>query len=148
MQLEYFATLKERQEVLNRAENDLLNSEKLKFQKIKSWRENVIPSYPGVYALYENKDNLLYIGETGNLKERMSDICRTVNHTFRRKLAHKMFGVTKTKSKAKFGDETESLFIRFIFRRKIALIVHQSKFWKNRNRNSFDNEIPKDSLKF
>lgn len=78
------------------------------------WRKEFVPDFPGVYALYEKVDSdyiLLYIGETGNLRERMSDICRTVNHTFRRQLGQERFFAVKTSKK--FTPEIETLLDTF-----------------------------------
>ena len=111
MKLTYIAELKDLNDIFNQAEKDLLFGEKLKFEKTKKWRDNSIPAFPGVYALFEGKDKLLYIGETGNLKERMCDICRTVNHTFRKQLGYKRYGGIK--SKQKFNPEIESLLDDF-----------------------------------
>ncbi|WP_339658170.1 GIY-YIG nuclease family protein [Flavobacterium frigidarium] len=92
-------------ERLKQAEIDLFSSEKLKFKKDKNWREISIPDKPGVYALYEDNHKLLYIGETGNLRARMNEINRTVNHSFRKELGFTRFeGV---KSKKKFDDNVE-----------------------------------------
>ncbi|MGC4100884.1 GIY-YIG nuclease family protein [Ferruginibacter sp.] len=85
--------------VLKTAEKDLLSKSRIKFELSSTWRNQHVPDYPGIYALFEGLDNLIYIGETGNLRERMNDICRTVNHTFRRQFANKRYGVEKTKKK-------------------------------------------------
>jgi hypothetical protein len=54
------------------------------------WAED-IPSLGGVYAVWEGNSNaLVYIGSTVCLRDRMRDIGRKVNHTCRRKLAHRM----------------------------------------------------------
>lgn len=96
------------------AEKELNDSKKMKFVRTSDWRSENIPAFPGVYALYEKTDEdyvLLYIGETGSLKERMSDICRTVNHTFRGQLGQKRFNGIK--SKKKFDIEIESMLDSF-----------------------------------
>lgn len=104
----------ELKEVLIQAEKELEVNEKIKFQRFGNWRKEFVPDFPGVYALYEKIDSkyvLLYIGETGNLRQRMSDICRTVNHTFRRKLAQKKFSAVKTGKK--YEPEIEALLDTF-----------------------------------
>jgi len=54
-----------------------------------------------------DKGVLIYVGESANVKERMKDFKRTVNHTFRRKLGKHLFkGATITNGK--FNDEIES----------------------------------------
>ncbi len=96
------------------AEKELNEFNKIKFVRTKDWRNEFILDFPGVYALYERIGDdyvLLYIGETGSLKERMSDICRTVNHTFRRQLGQKRFNGNK--SKKKFDVEIESMLDNF-----------------------------------
>lgn len=113
--------------LLQNAEKELLHNEKIKFQRTNEWRK-VIPSFSGVYALYEKNEetfSLLYIGETGNLRDRMSDICRTFNHTFRRTLGHKIFNAIKTKSK--FDSETEKLLDNF-FDEKLYLTFLKVNF--------------------
>lgn len=100
--------------VLLQADKELGDNEKIKFQRLNSWRKEYVPDYPGVYCLYEKVDNeyiVLYVGETGNLQERMSDICRTVNHTFRRQLGKKRFSAIKTSKK--FEPEIETLLDKF-----------------------------------
>jgi hypothetical protein len=43
--------------ILLKAESNLLNGNKIKFQTTKIWRENEVSDFPDIYALYEN-DNL------------------------------------------------------------------------------------------
>lgn len=61
--------------------------------------------------MYEGQSDLLYIGETGNLKERMFDICRTINHTFRKQYGHRKLNAPKTKKK--FEPNIEKLLDNF-----------------------------------
>lgn len=107
---DYLINTEELFTILARAETDLLSGNKSKFLTTKIWRDKEVPDFPGVYALFEN-DKLIYVGETGNLRERMSDICRTVNHTFRKQLGHKKFGAIKTRKK--FEPEIELLLDTF-----------------------------------
>lgn len=52
-----------------------------------TWRNNV-PSVGGVYAIWNKKNKkAAYIGETCHLNHRFGDLERTVNHTFRKKVA-------------------------------------------------------------
>lgn len=52
-----------------------------------SWADD-IPAEAGVYAIWDVVlKTPIYVGETSALRSRMSDIGRTVNHTFRRKAA-------------------------------------------------------------
>ncbi|MEC4116025.1 GIY-YIG nuclease family protein [Myroides phaeus] len=106
--------------ILIKAEKSLFNSEKIKFERTKDWRKKFLKHTAAVYAIFEN-DKLIYIGETGNLLKRMSDITRTVNHSFRKQIGHFLF--SGIKSSKKFGDDIEikldkyfddALYIQFI----------------------------------
>ncbi|MCM4156254.1 GIY-YIG nuclease family protein [Gramella sp. AN32] len=94
-------------EILERIEKELFNSKRIKFKKCKDWRKNNVPNEPGIYAIFENDDNLIYIGESGNLKDRMNEINRTVNHSFRKQFGYLRYrGI---KSRKKFTDDIEML---------------------------------------
>ncbi|MCD9853362.1 hypothetical protein LUD75_01495 [Epilithonimonas sp. JDS] len=118
--MKYLLNHKNLSDILIEAEIKLFSSEKLKFKKDKTWRENSIPKSPGVYALFEGTEILLYVGETGNLRARMNEINRTVNHSFRKQLGFTKFkGI---KSSKKFDDDiekqldlffSESLYVSF-----------------------------------
>lgn len=106
--------------VLINAEKSLFNSQKIKFERTNHWRKKYLKNTPAVYAIFEN-DKLIYIGETGNLLKRMSDITRTVNHSFRKQIGHRLF--SGIKSSKKFEDDIEikldryfdeTLYIQFI----------------------------------
>lgn len=60
-----------------------------------------------VYALYKGTEKLTYVGETGNLRERINEINRTVNHSFSKQLGANSFGGIK--SKKKFTDDIKTL---------------------------------------
>ncbi len=52
-----------------------------------TWRDDV-PSIAGVYVIWDGKSGQpVYVGETCQLKARFGDLSRTVNHTFRRRVA-------------------------------------------------------------
>jgi hypothetical protein len=81
------------------AENELFNSRKIKFVKSAKWRNNNVPDLAGIYAIFDNDNRLIYIGESGNLRKRMSEIGRTVNHTFRKQIGFVYFGGEKCSRK-------------------------------------------------
>lgn len=110
MEINYFIAEQDLQKLFAKAEQQLFSSERIKFQKETKWRVEKILSKSGVYALFE-KDKLVYIGETGNLQDRMGDLNRTVNHSFRKQLGATRFGGIK--SKRKFADEVEKLLDDF-----------------------------------
>lgn len=65
-------------------EQELFSAEKIAFSFDKNWSSK-FPAISGIYAIFD-EDKLVYIGETANLKERMKEVKRTYNHSFRRKL--------------------------------------------------------------
>lgn len=65
-------------------EKELIQSKKIKFLFDRNWSSN-FPSKAGIYAIFD-KEKLVYVGETANLKERMKEVKRTYNHSFRKKL--------------------------------------------------------------
>jgi GIY-YIG catalytic domain len=105
--MEYLLKNKTLFEILTNAQSNLFGSKKYKFEKSSNWRQTTIPNEAGVYALYEGTEKLIYVGETGNLRERMNEINRTVNHSFRKQLGANRFGGIK--SKKKFPDDIEAL---------------------------------------
>lgn len=108
-------------DALHLAQENLLRAERIKFEKSAEWRKNKIPDFPGVYALFEKNNKLLYIGESGNLRERMSEINRTVNHSFRKQIGYLMFNGVKSSKKFDLEVETkldlyfkDELYVSFI----------------------------------
>jgi hypothetical protein len=69
-----------------------------------------VPESPGIYAIYEHGE-LIYVGESGCLKERIGDLFRTRNHSFRRSLGAERFshypGFERATTKRGFGAEIE-----------------------------------------
>jgi hypothetical protein len=89
--------------IVENVEMDLLRQPKRPFTYETNWK-NHFPEQPGVYAAFENS-KLIYLGQTSDLRARMSDIRRTYNHTLRKKI-----GLSKLKGaiiKNKFSDEIE-----------------------------------------
>ncbi|PJK16937.1 hypothetical protein CQS04_07220 [Chryseomicrobium excrementi] len=48
------------------------------------------PSAPGIYFVF-HLNEIVYVGESANLKKRMKDLRNTYNHTLRRKLGKALF---------------------------------------------------------
>lgn len=98
------------------ADKLLLHEKKIPIELTKEWA-NKFPEYAGVYVIYEN-ENILYIGETGYLRGRMTDLLDTRNHSFRRTIGKKRFSNEATYYKAttsrKFSDEIEFLINDYI----------------------------------
>jgi hypothetical protein len=91
-------------EIYATADRSLKTNPRVKFSFDRKWSDN-FPSKAGVYAIFYN-DQLFYIGESANLKERMKEIKRTVNHSFRRKLG-KFIEPDASVVKGKFSPELE-----------------------------------------
>lgn len=85
-------------------EKELIQAEKIKFSFDRNWSSN-FPSKAGIYVIFD-EDKLVYIGETANLKERMKEVKRTYNHSFRRKLGRFIIEGAKI-SKGKFEETLE-----------------------------------------
>ncbi len=97
-----------KEEIKNIIENcdlELKSANKISFSFDRKWSSS-FPSAAGIYAIFD-RGALVYIGETANLKERMKDVRRTINHTFRRKLGKKLF-VNATIEKGKFNAIIEA----------------------------------------
>jgi len=94
------------------------------FQLNTQWNKGV-SSQSGVYAFFD-KDKIIYIGETGSLKGRMSDVRRTVNHTLRRTIGNRLFlnikGFNKATSKNKFPEHIEILINEYMEKLHVAII--------------------------
>jgi len=86
-------------------EQELINKDKIPFQFDRKWSLN-FPSEAGIYTIFD-KDKLIYVGETANLKERMKEVKRTYNHSFRKKLGRKLNPELTKNPKGKFSDKIE-----------------------------------------
>ena len=84
---------------------------KTSFSVDSSWAKG-LPNKAGVYAFFYGSE-FIYVGETKSIRDRMKDLRRTVNHTFRRKLGAHHFSDTEgfepATSKRKFPERIEAL---------------------------------------
>lgn len=72
---------------LSQMENRLLAAPVRRIFGSATWARDV-PLDAGVYVIWSRRSGRpAYVGQTGCLRERMSDAGRSVNHTFRRKVA-------------------------------------------------------------
>lgn len=78
----------------------------------RDWANGNVPDDAGVYVFKMNND-LVYVGETGNLRKRMLDMLDSRNHVLRRTLGKLLFegrtDFTPATTSAKFCDEIEKL---------------------------------------
>jgi hypothetical protein len=97
-----------------------LNQQKNELMKPDNWRPIILtrlwavqaPNEAGVYVLKEG-DNLIYVGETGNLRGRMDDLLDSRNHCIRRTLGERLYSdhidFQKATASLKFPPEIETL---------------------------------------
>lgn len=89
------------------------------------WTANV-PSEAGVYTLKEDEE-IVYVGETGNLRGRMNDLLDSRHHTIRRTIGKNLFskqkGFIQATNKIKFPAKFEILLNEYISKHlKIAYL--------------------------
>ncbi len=77
----------------------------------RAWASN-FPTTPGVY-IFRDKQQIIYVGETGNLRGRMKDMIDTRNHVLRRNIGNKLYseisGFERATSRRKFIDVIEDM---------------------------------------
>jgi hypothetical protein len=125
-------------------ERELFASARIRFTRHRKWSDN-FPESPGIYAIYDNT-TLLYVGESANIKERMKEVKRTVNHAFRKKLGRHLYnGIIVN---GKFSDEIESNLneyylsnLSFVFRPLIFGRLEVETHLINRNKETLLNSI-------
>lgn len=108
---------KKQNEYLAYAMKNLVNAKKSNAELSKEWAKK-FPNEPGVYVFFE-KSELVYVGETKSIRERMKDMLHTQHHSLRRKVGALNFsdhkGYQKATSMKKFipaiEKRVESWFI-------------------------------------
>ncbi len=75
------------------------------------------PKESGVYAVFD-KDQLIYLGETGCIAMRMADFLSSQNHVLRRSIGNTVFqdetGFQKATSNRRFSDHIEEKLVDYI----------------------------------
>jgi excinuclease UvrABC nuclease subunit len=101
---------------LNYLINQLINKKRLSITLNRVWSLDFFDA-PGVYVFFE-KNNIVYVGETTSIKERMRDVLDTRHHTLRRKIGalnfSDMLGFRKANSKTKFTPQIEELVSKWM----------------------------------
>ena len=64
---------------LQNLESKLYASPQRRIQLTLEWKKS-FPTMPGVYGIFKSRQ-LIYVGETGNISQRMNDLRNTKNHT-------------------------------------------------------------------
>ncbi|MNS52384.1 hypothetical protein D3C72_850970 [compost metagenome] len=114
-------------EYLDKLEHQLLNqSEEIPIELTRAWAGQ-FPDAAAVYIFREG-DMICYVGETGSLRGRMTDILNTKNHTLRRNLGSSHFAqhlsYEKASSHKSFHADIELLLNEVITKRlKLSYIL-------------------------
>ncbi len=97
---------------------------RVSFRVSLEWAKGM-PKDAGIYVFYY-RNKIVYVGQSRSLKERMKDLRRTVNHTFRRKLGNFYFakkdGFQKATSKKKFPEHIEKMVNSRMESMKIVIV--------------------------
>jgi len=105
------------QSYLQEMENQILNLGNRKKVELSRVWANTILSKPGTYAAFEN-GKVVYVGETGNMRERMKDLLDSRHHTLRRNIGRynfsKLDGYHSANSKEKFPPHIEEKVISWL----------------------------------
>jgi hypothetical protein len=91
--------------IVEKIDQELKTNTRIKFSFDKNWTNN-FPKTAGVYCIFY-QDQLFYFGQSANLKERMKEVKRTYNHSFRKKLGKYLFP-NSLLIKGKFSDDLEN----------------------------------------
>lgn len=110
---------------LKQIDDHLKTSERIQFVYDTKWASQHFEDKPAVYCFYDKK-KLVYIGETASLLERMRDIRRTYNHTFRKHRGMALFQ-TKPNKKGVFSIEQEHELNAY-FENNIEITFHYITF--------------------
>jgi hypothetical protein len=92
--------------------DELINKcESHEIELTRAWASN-FPSVPGVY-IFRDKEEIIYVGETGSLRGRMKDMIDTRNHVLRRNIGNKLYrdinGFKPATARIKFIDVIEDI---------------------------------------
>lgn len=103
-------------QLFQKVEVQLRICEKIKIYGNSNW-SGTLPKIPGIYVVWSATNQIVYVGETSNLQERMNDLKDTRHHTLRRSVGHMEFSKEpdfhKANSKVKFSPPIEKLVTEF-----------------------------------
>ncbi len=118
--MQYFSAMEYLQSLYDKL---LSESDSHRIELTRAWASK-FQSTPGVY-IFRDKEEIIYVGETGNLRGRMKDMIDTRNHVLRRNIGNKLFcsinGFEPATAKRKFVDVIEEMLNAHI---KENLTVH------------------------
>jgi len=112
-----------------RIEAQLGYCEKIQIYRSSNWY-TYVPKQPGIYIIRNLSNEIVYVGETSNLQERMNDLKDTRHHTLRRAVGHMEFSCKpnfqKATSKKKFLENIEK-FVTEFFKANLSLTYCATK---------------------
>lgn len=99
-----------------KVEDQLCTCKKIQIYGATNWTTN-LPKLPGIYVVWNGDNQIVYVGETSNLQERMNDLKDTRHHTLRRTVGNMEFSIEsdfqKASSKLKFSPRIENMVAAF-----------------------------------
>lgn len=111
--------------LLAEMKDTLINQPRVKIELTYSWASQ-FPSEPGVYSIFEDEE-LVYVGETGNIRERMRDILDTRHHTLKRNIGKQNFsnapGFRAASSKKKFPENIEKMVNEWLLQKMSVSVM-------------------------
>jgi len=120
---------KQIQSYLKGMENELKKNKNKKAVALTNDWVNGFPSKPGIYVAFE-RDKIVYVGETGNIRGRMRDLQDSRHHTLRRNIGKYNFsnekGYEDANTKKKFPTHIEKEVDEWLTR-KIKISVLPTK---------------------
>ena len=110
---------------LERLEKFLFNPSNWKAMELTRAWAKTFPQDAGAYMLFEH-ENLVYVGETGSITGRVTDMLNSRHHTVRRSLGEKRFkklpGYEKATSSIKYPEHIEKIVQETLSSFKISVV--------------------------
>jgi len=143
-------TKTEIEEYLVKLEHKLLiESERHSIELTREWAKS-FPNESAVY-LFREEGEVCYVGETGSLRGRMTDILNTKNHTIRRNLGNSHYSefpnYEKPSSRKGFSNDIENILNDRIEKHLTLSFITLNLGRKELEERLFDKLQPKYSLK-
>ena len=127
----------------------LIESERHSIELTREWAKS-FPNVSTVY-LFREEGEVCYVGETGSLRGRMTDILNTKNHTIRRNLGNSHYSefpnYEKPSSRKGFSNDIENILNDRIEKHLTLSFITLNLGRKELEERLFDKLQPKYSLK-
>lgn len=104
------------EQLFQKVEQRLNECERIQIYGTSKWSAK-LPKLHGIYIIRNRDNEIVYVGESSNLQERMNDLKDTRHHTLRRAVGHMEFSKEpnfhRATSKKKFPEHIEDLITDF-----------------------------------